>query len=272
MNRKNGKRPREAERHVEAVAKTLSILECFTDSEPELSLKQLTEKTGLNKSRILRLCGTLAGQGFLIRMARSSYRLGPKLMMLGKIYERTNTLVSVARPILRALASLTGESASLFVIEGSKRLCLAREEGPSPIRYTITEGESLELYAGAGGKALLAYASEEFRHQILNGRILKRFTSSTIVERDLLEEEFEAIRKQGYAVSKGERTSEAAAMAAPVFDDEGKVCAVITVAGPVQRFSTERCREMLKNLKASARKLSLLLGHGGEVYTVEKGD
>jgi len=261
MNKKNEKRPRESERHVEAVAKTLSILECFTDSEPELSLKQLTEKTGLNKSRILRLCGTLAGQGFLIRMPWSSYRLGPKLMMLGKVYERTNSLVSVARPILRELASITGESASLFVIEGARRLCLAREEGSSPIRYTIAEGEALELYAGAGGKALLAYAPEEFRRQALNDKVLERFTSSTIVTRDLLEEEFEAIRKQGFAVSKGERTPEAAAMAAPVFDHESKVCAVLTIAGPVQRFSTEHCREMLKSLQASARKLSLLLGN-----------
>jgi IclR family KDG regulon transcriptional repressor len=182
-------------------------------------------------------------------------------MMLGKIYERTNTLVSVARPILRELASLTGESASLFVIEGAKRLCLARAEGPSPIRYAIREGDLLELYVGAGGKTLLAYASEEFRHQILNGKILKRFTSSTIVERDRLEEECEVIRRQGYAVSKGERTPEAAAMAAPVFDHESKACAVLTIAGPVQRFSTEHCRDMLISLQASARKLSLLLGH-----------
>jgi len=272
MNKKNEKRPRESERHVEAVAKTLSILECFTDSEPELSLKQLTEKTGLNKSRILRLCGTLASQGFLIRMPWSNYQLGPKLMMLGKIYERTNTLVSVARPILRELASLTGESASLFVTEATKRVCLARAEGTSLIRYAIREGDLLELYVGAGGKALLAYASEEFRRQVLNSSVLERFTPSTIVERDRLEEEFEVIRRQGYAVSKGERTSEAAAMAAPVFDDEGKVCAVLTVTGPVQRFSTERCLEMLKSLKASARKLSLLLGNGEGVCTVEKGD
>jgi DNA-binding IclR family transcriptional regulator len=129
----------------------------------------------------------------------------------------------------------------------------------------------LEVYVGAGGKALLAYTSEEFRHQILNGRVLERFTSSTIVERDLLEEEFEAIRRQGYAVSKGERTSEAAAMAAPVFNDEGKMCAVITVTGPVQCFSAERCREMLKSLQASTHKLSFSLGDRREFYAVEKG-
>jgi hypothetical protein len=47
---------------------------------------------------------------------------------------------------------------------------------------------------------------------------------------------------------------------------------VITVAGPVQRFSTERCREMLKSLQASARKLSFLLGDRREFYAVEQGD
>jgi len=263
-NKKNRKSPRESERYVEAVQKALSILECFTGTETELSLKQLTEKTGLTKSRILRLCGTLAGQDFLMRMPWSSYRLGPKLMMLGKMYERTNTLASLAQPILLELASLTGETASLFVLEGAKRLCLARVESPSPIRYTIREGDLLELYTGAGGKALLAYASEEFRRRILNGGILKRFTSSTIIERDRLEEEFEVIRRQGYAVSKGERTPEAAAIAAPVFDHESKVCGVLTVAGPIQRFSAEHCQEMLKSLLNSTRKLSLLLGNKEE--------
>jgi IclR family acetate operon transcriptional repressor len=66
----------------------------------ELSRKQLSERTGLYKSRILRLCGTLMAHGFLICMEGSNYRLGPKLMMLGKIYERSNPLVFIARPIL----------------------------------------------------------------------------------------------------------------------------------------------------------------------------
>ena len=234
-------------------------MECFTADEPELSLKQISEKTGLYKSRILRLSGTLVAQGFLIRMPRASYKLGPKLMILGKIYERTNPLMAVARPILRELSSLTGESTKLFVIDGTKRLCLVREKGPSPLRYAISEGETLELYAGASGKVLLAYSSEEFRHEVLS-KPLKRITSSTIVERDRLEKQFKTIRKQGYALSKGEVVSEVVGMAAPVFDYENEVCGALTIAGPVQRFSAEHRKEMLKSLQASAHKLSILLG------------
>jgi DNA-binding IclR family transcriptional regulator len=255
--------PKESAKQIESVDKALSLLECFSDRVPELSLKQLSEKTGLYKSRILRLCGTLMAHGFLIRQAGSLYRLGPKLMMLGKLYERSNSLISSARPILRELASITGESAKLFVIQGTKRVCLVREKGTYPLSYHVEEGESFELYAGAGGKAILAYTSKEFRDQVLSEKVLQRLTPKTIVERTRLEKEFAAIRERGYASSSGEVFSEVAGMAAPVFDHENNICAALTIAGPAQRFTAERRQEMLESLLASARRLSQLLGSVG---------
>ena len=255
--------PKESAKQIESVDKALGILECFSDRIPELSLKQLSEKTGLYKSRILRLCGTLMAHGFLIRLEGSLYRLGPKLMMLGKIYERSNSLISISRPILRELASITGESAKLFVIQGTKRICLVREKGTYPLGYHVEEGDSFELYAGAGGKALLAYTSREFRDQVLGEKVLQRLTPTTIVERSRLEEEFAAIRERGYASSNGEIFTEVAGMAAPVFDNENNVCATLAIAGPTQRFTEERRREMLDNLLAAARRLSQLLGSAG---------
>ncbi len=255
--------PKESSKQIESVDKALSILECFSDSVPELSLKELSEKTGLYKSRILRLCGTLMAHGFLIRLENSLYRLGPKLMMLGKVYERSNSLISIARPILRELASITGESAKLFVIQGTKRICLVREKGTYPLSYHVEEGESFELYAGAGGKALLANTSKEFRDQVLGEKVLQRLTPTTIVERSRLEEEFAAIRERGYASSSGEVFTEVAGMAAPVFDHENIVCAALTIAGPVQRFTEDRREEMLESLLTSARRLSQMLGYVG---------
>ena len=257
------KPPKESAKQIESVDKALSILECFSDGVSELSLKQLSEKTGLYKSRILRLCGTLMAHGFLIRQESSIYSLGPKLMMLGKMYERSNSLISAARPILRELASITGELAKLFVIQGTKRICLVREKGTYPLSYHVEEGESFELYAGAGGKVLLAYASKDFCDQVLGEKVLERLTPTTIVERSRLEEEFAAIRERGYASSNGELFTEVAGMAAPVFDHENAVCAALAIAGPIQRFTEDRRQEMLDSLLASASRLSELLGYVG---------
>jgi DNA-binding IclR family transcriptional regulator len=252
--------PRESEKQIESVDKALSILECFSDKITELSLKELSEKTGLYKSRILRLCGTLIAHGFLVRYNASRYRLGPKLLMLGKAYERSNTLISIARPILRELTTLTGESAKLFVIEGTKRLCLAREEGPYPLRYAVREGETFDLQAGASGKVLLAFSSEAFRNEILN-KLPKKMASTSIVDRDHLEKELETIRTRGYGSSLGELFPEVAGIAAPVFDYKNTILAALTVAGPIQRFAGEHFQNKCEHVIASARKLSQLLGY-----------
>ena len=254
---------KEAAKQIESVNKSLVILECFTDAQPELSLKQLSEKTGMYKSRILRLCGTLTTHGFIIRTPASMYRLGPKLMTLGKIYERSNSLISIARPVLQELASSTGESAELFIIQGTRRICLVRAKGPYPLSYHVEEGESFELYAGASGKVLLAYSPEHFRDQVLGEKVLPRRTPATIVERSRLEEEFAAIRERGHALSQGELFSGVTGMAAPVFDHDNNVCGALTISGPMQRFTDDRRPEMLKSLLASVRKLSQLMGHPG---------
>jgi len=252
--------PKEAGKLIESVDKALCILECFTDSTAELSLKDLSEKTELNKSRILRLCGTLAVHGFLVRRKGSLYSLGPALMMLGKVYERSNNLISLSRPIMKDLALMTGESVKLFVLENKKRVCLARELGPSRLHYAIREGEELPLLAGAGGKVLLAYASKEFRDEVIEQGI-ERVTPATIVKREQLVEELAAIRKQGYAVSNGELVYEVGGIAAPVFNHEGKVVGALTVAGPIQRFTEDLCKEKLRDLLDATKKLSYMLGH-----------
>ena len=110
----------------------------------------------------------------------------------------------------------------MYIIEGLKRLCLIEQEGSLPIRYVMTEGKTQELYAGAGGKALLAYAPEDLRNESLSKLSLRKITNNTITDKQNLLKEFANIRNCGYALSLGERIPEIAALAVPVFDSTKK--------------------------------------------------
>ena len=245
---------------VDSLATALRLLDYFTTREPELSLLQLSEKSGLYKSRIHRLCGTLVVSGFLIRTPWSSYRLGPKLMALGKVYENTNTIVSISRPVMRELANTTGESVALFSLDGETSFCLAREFGSSRLVFSIKEGDNMQLHASAAGRILLAYGTEVLREKILKTNHLERFTPLTMVDPKKIKAGLPEIRKRGYAVNRGERELEVAAVAAPIFDHEQNVTESLVVVGPVQRFSDERVPGIVKNLLSATRKISKLLG------------
>ncbi len=245
---------------VDSLATALHILDYFTLREPELSLRELSEKSGLYKSRIHRLCGTLVVLGFLTRMPSSSYRLGPKLMTLGKIYENTNSLVTISRPIMKLLAESTGESVALFSLDGETSFCLAREYGSSRLVFSIQEGDNMDLHASATGRVLMAYGPEELSEKILNRTTLEKFTSETITNPKKIKDQLSAIRKCGYAINRGEEELEVAAIAAPIFNYESKVKSALAIVGPVQRFSMNRENEIVQNLLGATRKISVLLG------------
>ncbi len=245
---------------VDSLATALSLLNYFTVKEPELSLRELSEKSGLYKSRIHRLCATLVVSDFLIRMPSSTYRLGPKLMALGKIYENTNTLVMISRPIMKQLAEEAGESVALFQLDGETSFCLSREYGSSSLVFTIQEGDNMELHASAAGRVLLTYGSAELRKKILSQTKFEKFTSETITDPEEIKKELHVVRKRGYAVNRGERELEVAAIAAPIFNHDNKVDSTLAIVGPVQRFSIDREENIVKSLLQATRRISELLG------------
>jgi len=245
---------------VDSLATALRILDYFTLREPELSLRELSEKSGLYKSRIHRLCGTLVVLGFLTRMPSSSYRLGPKLMTLGKIYENSNTLVTLSRSIMKQLAKVTGESVALFSLEGESSFCLAREYGSSRLVFSIQEGDNMELHASAVGRVLLAFGPDTLCEKIFGQPTLEKFTTETITDPKKLEEELSTIKKCGYAINRGERELEVAAIAAPLFNYNNKVESALAIVGPVQRFSGDNEEGILKNLLEATGRISELLG------------
>jgi DNA-binding IclR family transcriptional regulator len=245
---------------VDSLATALSLLDYFSVGEPELSLRQLSEKSGLYKSRVHRLCGTLVVSGFLVRMPWSSYRLGPKLMSLGKIYENTNTIVTLSRPTMRRLADDTGESVALFNLDGESSFCLAREYGTSRLVFAIQEGDHMQLHASAAGRVLMAYGSDELRDKVLGVKRLERFTPTTVISKSKIRKELKEIQKRGYDINRGERELEVAALAAPIFNHDRKIEAALAVVGPVQRFSDEHIPDILKKLLESTRNISMLLG------------
>jgi DNA-binding IclR family transcriptional regulator len=120
------------------------------------------------------------------------------------------------------------------------------------------------LYAGAGGKVLLAFGPEELRRKVLGKSHLKKLTPGTIKDPKRLEKDLEAVRRQGYASSYGERDAEVAALAAPIYNYEGNICAALSIAGPIHRFSPEHNVKRVKILLSSAERLSRMLGYPGK--------
>jgi DNA-binding IclR family transcriptional regulator len=233
---------RPPEQRVEAVERALTILNAFADGTTRMGLSALAARAGLYPSTVLRLSASLERFGYLHRDNDGDFRLGPALWRLGVLYQASFNLADYVRPALKALVEATGETASFYVHEKGKRICLYRQNGPRMVRSHLDEGAELPLDRGAAGHILMAYAGRDASSE--SGPHAR-------------------VRARGYAISKGERDPDSTAVAVPIFRAGGNLCGALGIVGPRARMTDAACRRALTALQAEAAALSQKLGASG---------
>ncbi|TDM99956.1 IclR family transcriptional regulator, partial [Lactobacillus crispatus] len=113
---------------VTAVSRALMVLEAFGVNDADLPLAEISRRTGIHKTTVLRLARTLAAHNYRVQKEDGNWRLGREAGWLGACYQATFNVQEVVEPVLRELSRKTGESASFYVREGDERACLLRVE------------------------------------------------------------------------------------------------------------------------------------------------
>ena len=218
---------------VAAVDRALSILDALTDDK--VSLADLSKRTDLYKSTVLRLLKSLEKFVYVLRSADGSYRLGPKALLLGSLYQRHFRTSEIVPPILEQVSAELNEGASFYICEGDKRICLHRVETTRAVRDSVHVGDQLPLTVGAAGHLLRAF----------NGARGERF---------------DEIRRKMYAASFGERDAETAAMATPVLGPGNRLVGALSVSGPRYRIEAAGEARIVPVLFKYAKELTRTFG------------
>lgn len=216
---------------VAAVNRALAILDSFTEEASVLTLAQISQKTGLYKSTILRLLQSLEAYGYVYRTNSGSYVLGPTPVRLSSLATKALHPAELVMPVLRELVQATSESASFFVRSGAMRLCAYRVDSPRSIRDHVQIGQLLPLDKGAAGHVLTDF--ENFLHAGVAR------SANKLVR-----------------ISRGERDAETAALACPVFGAENKLEGSLGLSGPINRFNEAAVKAMTPHLLHAAKTLT----------------
>lgn len=223
------------EKGVEAVARALTILGAMQSQKRPLSLHELAQETGFYKSTILRLVASLEQFGYLRRREDGRFQLGPACAMLAGAHQASFDFQGLLRTVIADLAETSNETVSYYVRDGNERVCVLRQNSNRAIRHHVEEGARLPLDLGAAGLVLLAFGGEA------GGR-------------------FDRIRRDGFAVTLGERDPDAAAISVPVFDAADELLGALTVSGLRSRFTSEVIDDLREGLLEAAQKLETELG------------
>jgi DNA-binding IclR family transcriptional regulator len=246
----------------------IAILDCFTQDQPELGVREIARQIGFSRSTTGRLLQGLKELNLLQQNPYTqAYALGGRVLAWAGVYLSSLDVREVALPAMTELHTITRETISLYVLEGNERVCVERLESPQNVRIVARVGRRIPLYAGSAGKVFLAFLPLERCKAILRETPPKAITDFTIVKKEALLEELTKIREQGYAFSYGEWVADAAGVAAPVFGSRGEIVAAVTISGPVSRFTPDIVQRYVTDITRLANSISLEMGYSGKKPT-----
>jgi IclR family pca regulon transcriptional regulator len=243
-----------------SLARGLIVIQAFTQQSPQMTISQLSIKTGLSRAAVRRCLYTLSKLGFAGAEDGSRYSLLPRMLTLSHTYTTSNTLSTAAQPILERMSATLRESFSVATLDGEDIVYIARTQVNRVMAVDLHIGSRLPAYCTSMGRVLLAYLPADQLEHYLSKVTLTPHTTRTVNSIEKLRLSLRNVRRNGYALVDQEFEVGLRSLAVPVYSSSGRVVATMNLSGNAPRLSVlEMQSRYLTPLRNAANELSVFL-------------
>ncbi|MBK0866900.1 MAG: helix-turn-helix domain-containing protein [Saccharopolyspora sp.] len=214
---------------VRSVERAFRVLRTFTERQPELTLTEVAQASGLDRAGARRLLLTLIDLGYVQHDGRH-YALAPRILEFGHAYLSTRSLPQIAEPHLRRLTAELKAMTAVGVLDGDDVRYVAQVPSPKLLSVAIPVGSRFPVHATSMGKVLLADLAPERLEARLSAMSLRPVTPRTVTSRHGMHADLAKVRKEGFVISDGELEEGLRGVAVPLRDPAGRAIAAVNVS------------------------------------------
>ena len=243
---------------VQVIERMFSLIDVLAQGEESMSLKDISEKTGLHPSTAHRILNDLVIGRFVDRPESGTYRLGMRLLELGNVVKARLSVRDAALGPMRDLHRLTQQPVNLSMRQGDEIIYVERSYSErSGMQVVRAIGGRAPLHLTSTGKLFLA-ADDAARVRAYAARTgLTGNTRNSITQIAVLERDLSKVRQSGFARDNEELELGVRCVAAGIFDDQKKLVAGLSISAPADRLN----EDWLPKLKNTVREISEALGY-----------
>ena len=243
-----------------SLARGLVVIQAFTPQMPQMTISQLSLRTGLSRAAVRRCLYTLTKLGFAGADEAQRYSLRPKMLTLANTYTASSTLANAAQPILERMSAVHHESFSVATLDGDDIVYIARSSVNRVMAVDLHIGSRLPAFATSMGRVLLAYLPQDQLETYLAHVSLAPYTPRTVNSLEKLRLVLRNVRRNGYSLCDQEYEIGLRSLAVPVTAPNGRVVATVNLSGHAPRMPMlDMQTRFLQPLRAAAAELSVFL-------------
>jgi DNA-binding IclR family transcriptional regulator len=243
--------------YINVIERMMCVLEAF-GPQAEVSLKNLTLRSGMVKSSVFRILYTLEKLGYVTKSQEGMYAIAPKYVALISPAHPKSDLIEASHLWMKGLVDRFKETVNLGVLDGNEVLYIHVIESPHMLRLVARAGIRSALHTSALGKCLTAHLQPKEVERLLRPSF-RRMTARTIATKERFFEELEQTRKRGFAIDNSEESDGIRCVGVPLVDLHGRVTAALSLSGPDSRVTEDRFIEIADALRTASKNISKTL-------------
>lgn len=249
---------------IAAVVRTLSILKLFDKKHKKMTLTEISERSGVVKSSVLRVLASCEAEGFIKYDEETKlYRLGVEIFKLANTGYDFMDIRQVAMPFIRKMVNEMNLIGHLGVVEGDKVVIIAKvwpESTADSLALQSRVGGIVPTHCTGIGKVITAFSEPETSERLINSCSFERYTEHTVCDRDEFEKVLDRVRKQGYAVTVCEHEPLIQCITYPIFGINGQLIAAMSLTGLTHSYNEETEAKAKEMLRMTAQMISNEMG------------
>jgi len=238
----------------QSVKKAFEILVYVVENPRKLSLNQMADALGMNKTTLFRFLSTLESIEILAKRG-DIYVPGIKLFQMGSKVPVKQLIVDKTHPVLQRLTSEVNETVNMGQLSGSRVLYLDKVESSRSLQIHTRIGGFTELHCSALGKCILSILPEELKDTTISALTFDTRTPHTIRDQAVLREHIEKIRIDGYATDCEELEEGLHCVAVPLLIDSFSFYGAISFSGPSARFTDKLMADLAAKLNRTVTEI-----------------
>ena len=243
---------------VQVIERIFQLMDVLASREEAMSLKEISEKTGLHPSTTHRILNDLTVGRYVERPETGSYRLGMRLLELGNLVKARLSVRDAALVPMRELHKLIQQPVNLSMRQGDEIVYVERAYSErSGMQVVRAIGGRAPLHLTSVGKLFLAMDDPQRVRAYATRTGLSGQTRNSITQLPILERELSKARQYGIARDNEELELGVRCMAAGIYDNQGELVAGLSISAPADRLD----EGWLPKLEATANDISMALGY-----------
>lgn len=253
---------------LQSVERALRVVEVLVHEARPMSVREISEQIGINRTTAHRLVATLCASGWAERAPDGRFQLSVKFLAIGHVVNEQRHFLDEIRPELMRLSQLTRETVHAGVLDGYEIMHVDKIESLERVGVSSRIGTRGAVHSTSLGMAIMAAQDDERVERYVAGALgLPDPLGLSDPERFL--GRIEETRARGFSMDDEDDSIGVRCIGVAVRGPASEPLFAISITGPSPRFTREAALRYGPELTRTGARLSHHFGYSPAIQRAD---